>query len=155
MSDLAYDLLFSHEYPGWLFSVDQGATTMWERWSSFTLEKGFGDVNMNSFNHYAYGAIAEWLYSGVAGIKPAERGFKSVRLEPVTDRKGRIDHVRAEYRGIVSEWTRAGDEVTYRFKTPVKATVTLRDDAVEGGVRVFEADPGEYEIKALEKLMKV
>lgn len=155
MSDLAYDLLFSHEYPGWLFSVDQGATTMWERWSSFTLDKGFGDVNMNSFNHYAYGSVAEWLYSGVAGIKPAERGFKTVRLEPVTDRRGRINRVRAEYRGIVSEWTRAGDEVTYRFRTPVRADITLRDDSAEGGVRTFTVEAGEHEIKTLEKLMEM
>lgn len=151
MSDLAYDLLFSHEYPGWLFSVDQGATTMWERWNSYTLSEGFGDVNMNSFNHYAYGAVAEWFYSGICGIRPLENGFESILLEPVTDRKGRIKHARANYRGIVSEWTRVGDEVTYHFIIPTKATIILADERQEGGRAVLELEAGEYEIKALEK----
>lgn len=152
MSDLAYDLLFSHEYPGWLFSVDEGATTTWERWNSFTHKDGFGDVNMNSFNHYAYGAIAEWFYSGICGIKPDGEGFDKILLEPVTDRRGRINHAKAEYRGIVSEWTRKGDEVTYRFTVPTVARVTVADDNADGGKRTFELTCGEYEIKALEKL---
>lgn len=151
MSDLAYELLFSHSYPGWLFSVDQGATTMWERWNSFTLADGFGDVNMNSFNHYAYGAIAEWFYSGICGIKPCKNGFEHFLLEPVTDTKGRINHAKATYRGIVSEWTRRGDEVTYRFVVPTSATVTVVDENSPDGKAVFELTRGEYEIKALEK----
>ncbi len=151
MSDLAYDLLFSHSYPGWLFSLDQGATTMWERWNSFTQKDGFGDVNMNSFNHYAYGAVAEWFYSGICGIKPDKNGFEHFLLEPVTDPKGRINRARAEYRGIVSQWTRDKETVTYNFVIPTSATVVLRDDSKENGRAVFRLTQGAYEIKTLEK----
>ncbi|MDE6339620.1 MAG: family 78 glycoside hydrolase catalytic domain, partial [Muribaculaceae bacterium] len=71
MDDLAYSLLLQHECPSWLYSVDQGATTMWERWNSYTLEGGFSkSIEMNSFNHYEYGAVAEWMYRYMAGIAP-------------------------------------------------------------------------------------
>ena len=59
LHDTAYSLLMQYEDPSWLYSLRQGATTVWERWNSYTVEKGFGDVTMNSFNHYAYGAVAE------------------------------------------------------------------------------------------------
>lgn len=59
---MAYSLLLQTECPSWLYSVRQGATTIWERWNSYTLATGFGDVGMNSFNHYAYGCVGEWMY---------------------------------------------------------------------------------------------
>ncbi|MFA6959701.1 MAG: family 78 glycoside hydrolase catalytic domain [Opitutaceae bacterium] len=68
--DVAMKLLLQDTYPSWLFTVKNGATTMWERWNSYTPDKGFGDVSMNSFNHYAYGAIGEWLVHYVAGMTP-------------------------------------------------------------------------------------
>ena len=68
-SKTAYDLLLQEEFPSWLFSVNQGATTIWERWNSYTIKDGFGDVNMNSFNHYAYGAVAEWMAAVSGGIR--------------------------------------------------------------------------------------
>lgn len=79
---LAYRLLQSREFPSWGYSIDQGATTIWERWNSYTLENGFGPVEMNSFNHYAYGACVEWIYRVVLGIEPLEPGFGRVRLRP-------------------------------------------------------------------------
>ena len=87
MSDLAYSLLLQTKDPSWLYSVRQGATTVWERWNSYTKEKGFGDVGMNSFNHYAYGAVAEWLYSGVCGITPDDdnTGFGHFVIKPTPD----------------------------------------------------------------------
>jgi alpha-L-rhamnosidase len=72
--DVAMKLLLQDTYPSWLFPVKNGATTMWERWNSYTPENGFGDVGMNSFNHYAYGAIGEWMVHYVAGIAPGEEG---------------------------------------------------------------------------------
>jgi len=81
-TDLAYRLLFNQEYPSWLYPVKNGATTMWERWNSWTPEKGFGEAGMNSFNHYAYGAIGEWLYRTVAGIDLLEPGFRRILLKP-------------------------------------------------------------------------
>ena len=66
--DTAYGLLMQDAFPSWLYSVKNGATTIWERWDGWTPEKGFQDPNMNSFNHYALGSCGEWLYGGVAGI---------------------------------------------------------------------------------------
>ncbi len=84
MTDLAYRLLLQRENPSWLYSIDQGATTIWERWDSYTLAEGFNkhEWNMNSFNHYSYGAVAGWFYSTILGIRPAEPGFKSILLAP-------------------------------------------------------------------------
>jgi len=92
--DVAYRLLKQETYPSWLYPVLNGATTMWERWNSWTKERGFGDVGMNSFNHYAYGAVGEWLYSTVAGIAPQEPGFKRIRIAPIPG--GRLTNASAE-----------------------------------------------------------
>jgi alpha-L-rhamnosidase len=82
--DVACRLLLQKTYPSWLFPVINGATTMWERWNSWTPDKGFGEVGMNSFNHYAYGAVGEWLYESVAGLAYADGGAagRRLRLEP-------------------------------------------------------------------------
>ena len=74
MADVAYTILLNHNFPGWLYSVDQGATTIWERWNSYRKDTGFGPVSMNSFNHYAYGAVLDWIYGTVAGIASLEPG---------------------------------------------------------------------------------
>jgi alpha-L-rhamnosidase len=83
--DVAYKLLMQQTYPSWLYTVLQGATTMWERWNSYTKDKGFGPVDMNSFNHYAYGAVGEWLYNTVAGIDldPEEPGYRHIIIRPL------------------------------------------------------------------------
>ncbi len=108
MADIAYTLLLQHKNPSWLYSVDQGATTIWERWNSYTKEKGFGPVGMNSFNHYAYGAVLAWIYKDAAGISadPKAPGFKNIVMAPKPDR--RLGYVKAEYKsaaGLVkSHW---------------------------------------------------
>ena len=81
-TDLAYRLLLQEDYPSWLYTVKNGATTMWERWNSYTKEHGFGDVGMNSFNHYAYGAVGEWMCSVIGGIRPMAPGFKKILFAP-------------------------------------------------------------------------
>ncbi|MEY2852636.1 MAG: hypothetical protein RL549_1335, partial [Verrucomicrobiota bacterium] len=81
-TDLAYRLLLQEDYPSWLYTVKNGATTMWERWNSYTKEHGFGDVSMNSFNHYAYGAVGEWMYSVIGGIRPQAPGCKRILFAP-------------------------------------------------------------------------
>ncbi|MBR5262969.1 MAG: family 78 glycoside hydrolase catalytic domain [Clostridia bacterium] len=83
--NLAYTLLMQRNEPSWLYSVDQGATTIWERWNSYTIENGFGDVGMNSFNHYAYGSVQEWMYRYMAGIETDGVGFKNILLQPRVD----------------------------------------------------------------------
>jgi len=83
LDDLAYALLLQETYPSWLFPVKLGATTMWERWDGWTPEKGFQSVGMNSFNHYAFGAVGEYLYSMVLGIRAESPGYKTIRIQPV------------------------------------------------------------------------
>ena len=86
-SDVSYDLLLQDEQPSWLFEVKAGATTIWERWNSYTPGVGFGDSEMNSFNHYAYGSVVEWMYRYMAGIAADEEnpGFKNIILQPTPD----------------------------------------------------------------------
>lgn len=137
--DLAYDLLLQRGNPSWLYSVDQGATTIWERWDSYTSAKGFGDAGMNSFNHYAYGAIGEWMYRYMAGMQPdAEQpGWKHFFLRPHFDNRKsmprgqqQIKHVEASFKspyGIVSsKWKLNSDSTwTYECTIPVGTTATL------------------------------
>jgi alpha-L-rhamnosidase len=87
-SDVAYKLLLQESYPSWLYPIKNGATTMWERWNSWTHADGFGPVEMNSFNHYAYGAIGEWLYQTIGGIAPHSEypGYARAVIAPVPGR---------------------------------------------------------------------
>lgn len=82
--ETAYKLLEQDTFPSWLFPIKNGATTIWERWDGWTPEKGFQDKGMNSFNHYAYGAVGAWMYSTMAGLEldPADPGYKSVIFRP-------------------------------------------------------------------------
>jgi alpha-L-rhamnosidase len=81
-TDLAYNILLQQDYPSWLHTVRNGATTMWERWNSYSKEHGFGDVGMNSFNHYAYGAVGEWMVAVIGGIRPLAPGYKKILFAP-------------------------------------------------------------------------
>lgn len=88
----AYDLLLNEEYPGWLFAVNRGATTVWERWNSLDEDGRITGTDMNSMNHYAYGSIVGWLISYAAGLRPAEPGFSTAIVEPHVDwRLGSMD----------------------------------------------------------------
>jgi alpha-L-rhamnosidase len=126
-TDLAYKLLFNDAYPSWLFPVKNGATTMWERWNSWTPDKGFGEVGMNSFNHYAYGAIGEWLYATVAGISELAPGFKKILLRPQPHNK--LTHASATLNtpyGIVSSaWKRTKKTFTWTVVVPPNTTATV------------------------------
>jgi alpha-L-rhamnosidase len=126
-TDVAYRLLKQETYPSWLYPVLNGATTMWERWNSWTKERGFGDAGMNSFNHYAYGAIGEWLYATVAGISPAAPGFSRIRIAPIPG--GGLTWARAELRtphGLArSSWRRKGRRFTLDVLVPAGATADI------------------------------
>ena len=130
-TELCYTLLLQHKNPSWLFPVDQGATTIWERWNSYTKENGFGPVGMNSFNHYAYGQVLGWMYRNIAGIAadPANPGFKNIIMKPLPDR--RLGSAKAEYRSraglITSAWKYEGEKWIWDFTIPegVTASVTL------------------------------
>jgi alpha-L-rhamnosidase len=145
-SDLAYNLLFRREYPSWLYSIDQGATTMWERWNSYSHADGFGDVEMNSFNHYAYGAIGEWLYQSVAGIQPAAPAYKRIRIAPVID--SRLKFVEAQLEtpfGLIRvEWRISSGRLILCGEIPFNTTGWL---AIPDGYDCPLAD-GELRLKA-------
>ncbi|TNJ44971.1 family 78 glycoside hydrolase catalytic domain [Tamlana fucoidanivorans] len=81
--DLMYKILFKETYPSWFYSINQGATTMWERWNSFSISGGYNAQSMNSLNHYAYGAIGQWMYERIAGLAPLEPGYKKIRIAPL------------------------------------------------------------------------
>lgn len=138
--DLAYKLLLQDEMPSWLYSVENGATTVWERWNSYSTEDGFGPASMNSYNHYAYGAIAEWMYERMAGIsKDTDHpGFKHFVLQPTLDPSGTITtvegSVESPYGPISSEWQVEGDTFSYQASVPANTTATLRisTDEVDG-----------------------
>ena len=133
MQDIAWELLFQHKNPSWLYSVDNGATTIWERWNSYTIEEGMGPKGMNSFNHYAYGCVCEWIWETVAGIAADvnEPGFRHIIMKPVPDK--RLGFLKAEYKSaaglIKSEWKFEGDNWLWSFTVPEGATaaVTLPD----------------------------
>jgi alpha-L-rhamnosidase len=137
-ADVAYTLLLQHKNPSWLYSVDQGATTVWERWNSYTKKDGFGPVDMNSFNHYAYGAVLAWMYRTMAGIAAdsSAPGFKRIVMAPKPDR--RIGWVKAEYKsaaGLVkSSWRYEGDEWIWTFTVPegAVARVTVPGESKSG-----------------------
>ncbi len=135
-AELAYRLLCQTTYPGWLYPITQGATTMWERWNSYTKKDGFGDMNMNSFNHYAYGAVAEWFFETVAGIQPLEddpaaAAFKRFRLAPQPG--STMDNVFSVFcspYGIISSaWQRikkkGGSLLEWSFSVPANTTAQI------------------------------
>jgi len=129
MTDIAYELLFQRKNPSWLYSVDNGATTIWERWNSYMKDKGMGPRGMNSFNHYAYGCVCEWIWETAAGIAadPKQPGFRHIIMSPVPNK--RLGFLKAEYRSaagtIKSDWKYQGDKWIWKFTIPAGSTATV------------------------------
>ena len=148
MSDLAYELLFQRKNPSWLYSVDNGATTVWERWNSYMLDKGMGPRGMNSFNHYAYGVVCEWIWETAAGIAAdtAQPGFRHIIMKPIPDK--RLDFVKAEYKSaaglIRSEWKYEGDRWIWNFTIPEGATASV---TLPGETAAKEYNAGSYTVE--------
>ena len=148
MADIAYELLFQRKNPSWLYSVDNGATTIWERWNSYMIDKGMGPQGMNSFNHYAYGAVCEWIWETAAGISadPSEPGFKHIIMKPVPDE--RLGFVKAEYKSaaglIKSEWKYEGDKWIWNFTIPKGATATV---TLPGSEESKDYEAGTYTVE--------
>ena len=150
--DKAYNLLLQRNCPSWLYSVDQGATTIWERWNSYTKETGFHkDISMNSFNHYSYGAVAEWMYRYMAGIEADEQnaGFKNIILQPYPDTRTTLPQgqeritsvdatVASNYGSIKSAWQLGADgSLSYKVTVPANTTARLLMPVAEGS-KVYE-----------------
>ncbi|MEI7673916.1 MAG: family 78 glycoside hydrolase catalytic domain, partial [Deltaproteobacteria bacterium] len=125
--DIAYRLLEQEEFPSWLFPVKNGATTIWERWDGWTAEKGFQNPGMNSFNHYAYGAVCDWMAGTVAGLEPAAPGYKRIRFKPRPG--GTLTRASASletrHGKAAISWTLEGDTLKLELTVPPKTTAIL------------------------------
>jgi alpha-L-rhamnosidase len=173
-NDVAYRVFLADTFPSWLFQVKLGATTMWERWDGWTPDKGFQDPAMNSFNHYAFGAVGEWMYRTVAGIDTDGPAFKDITLRPepnegLTAASASYDSIRGK---ISASWKRdETGKLTVNFTIPPNTTATAyvpaKDSAnitesneiaakqpgvkflwTERGAAVFKLDSGTYEFAA-------
>jgi alpha-L-rhamnosidase len=123
-------MLHNTSYPSWLYAVDQGATTIWERLNGYTIEKGFGGNNsMNSFNHYSFGAVGQWMIAHSLGIARDEPGFQRFVLQPEPDPTGTMTwaegHYDSMYGRISSAWKVDDSLLRYRATVPANTTATL------------------------------
>ena len=142
-ADLAWELLLRREYPSWLYPISKGATTIWEHWDGIMADGGFWSSDMNSFNHYAYGSVADWMYGVAAGIKVCEEapGYAMIRIAPQPTDK--IDWFEASietcHGTVSSRWTKADHGWRYDITTPVKTEIVLGGEVrtVPAGSYVF------------------
>lgn len=145
-TELAYDLLLRREYPSWLYPITKGATTIWEHWDGIMPDGNFWSRDMNSFNHYAYGSVADWLYGVAAGIQTREDkpGYEAVRIAPQPDE--RLDWLEASIQtrhGLVSSrWAKTASGWRHDIVTPVEAEIVLDGEVctVPAGSYVFFTD---------------
>lgn len=133
--DLAVLLFQSRQFPSWGYEVENGATSIWERWNSYTRESGFGNAAMNSFSHYSFGAVSEWMFASLAGIDTDGPGYRKILLRPGPPRPGSnpyqtpVNWVRAGYRSprglIRMDWKREGARFELYTAVPANTTATL------------------------------
>jgi len=128
-SDVAYKLLLQDTYPSWLYPVKMGATTIWERWNGLRTDGTFAAASMNSFNHYAYGAIGDWMYRVTAGIdtKAEAPGYKKITIKPTVG--GKLQNVAADYETgygkISSHWALTGSNLIMDVTIPANTSATV------------------------------
>ena len=139
--DVAYRLLFNDTFPSWGFSIKQGATSIWERWDGWTPEKGFQDAGMNSFAHYSFGAVYQWMVENIGGIHSATPSYKEILIKP--ELSDRLSSANVEYRGIhgfiATDWKRKKDKLHFDVTIPANTTAEVslpassQGDITEGG----------------------
>lgn len=140
-SEKAYSLLLQTDYPSWLYQVEKGATTVWEHWDGLKENGEMWSADMNSFNHYAYGAVGSWLYQSAAGIETDERdaGYRRIIFRPHVS--NRLSYVTGEYESIYgrvcSMWTAERERVCCEFEIPVNTTAVI---CLEGNIEILEKD---------------
>lgn len=144
---LAMHFLLNENYPGWLYSVNLGATTIWERWNSLLPNGEVSGTGMNSFNHYAYGAIADFLYESVAGLKPTNQGFKKVVIKPILDI--RVEQVRMKYESYMGDYVinwkiKEDGDVIFSCQIPYLCEA---DVYLDGYQKVIHLHAGEFHIQ--------
>jgi len=140
--DLAMRVLLNENYPSWGFPIRMGATTMWERWNSIQPDGEFGPVDMNSFNHYAYGAVGDWMFGHLGGLQALEPGYRASRIAPLIGHGG-LTRVRCAqetaYGRLASEWSIRHGGAALRVEVPVNTTAIVRLPGCDG-VGVNEGD---------------
>jgi len=129
--DLAYTLFTSTEYPSWGFEVANGATSIWERWNSYSKTEGFNEA-MNSFSHYAFGSVVQWMFAQMSGIEPLTPGYEKIKIRPYIDTRESattLNGVRANYesiRGTISTyWKQNKQSLTLHVTVPVNTTAEV------------------------------
>ena len=141
-TDLAYELLLRREYPSWLYPITKGATTIWEHWDGIMPDGSFWSRDMNSFNHYAYGSVADWIYGVAAGIQVCEDapGYGRVRIAPhPTEKLAWLEaSIRTKHGLVSSKWVKTEADWRFDITTPVEAEIVLPDG------RVKHVQPGSY-----------
>ncbi|MFV2069838.1 MAG: family 78 glycoside hydrolase catalytic domain [Pirellulales bacterium] len=154
-TDVAYRLLHNTTFPSWGFSIEQGATSIWERWNGWTPEDGFFNPGMNSFAHYSFGAVAQWIFGTVGGINTQGAGFQRIVLCPQPG--GKLTWAKTDYQSvhgeIVTDWKRDGDGVRLRVVIPANTTATVYVPVVEGAV-VQEGDQPANEAPGVQLLRR-
>ncbi len=173
--EVAWQLLTNRTFPSWLYMLDNGATTIWERWDGYVKGRGFQDAGMNSFNHWAFGAVGEWMWRYIAGLNPddAQPGWKHFTVAPypgggVTWAKGEYQSIRGR---IVCDWKIEGARLTLHVIVPPNTSATVhvptsapgavtesgrpardaeeaRPLPAENGTAVFEVGSGSYVFEA-------
>jgi alpha-L-rhamnosidase len=126
-SDLVYQLLFKESYPSWFYSINNGATTTWERWNSYSLEDGFNPQGMNSLNHYAYGTISRWFYEGILGITPIKAGFREFKVSPqFSYHLNQVGGTVQTTNGAIElDWSLEGDTASISLTVPKNSAAIL------------------------------
>ncbi|MCH8980225.1 MAG: family 78 glycoside hydrolase catalytic domain, partial [Armatimonadetes bacterium] len=126
-TDLAYKLLLSNEYPGWLHSIKHGATTIWERWDGWTPERGFANPAMNSFSHCAFGAVGQFMFETIAGVRPLEPGYKKILIAPepgpLTSSTATYDSIRGR---IATDWRIENGRFNLKLSVPPNTEALIR-----------------------------
>lgn len=127
-SDAAYELLFQNDFPSWLYEVDMGATTIWERWNSVLPDGKISGTGMNSLNHYAYGSIAQWMYENICGLTLKEAGFQTFQVAPeFTDRFSFVEmHYHSAKGEICVKWERIEEGYKVYVKVPFDTKAVVR-----------------------------
>jgi alpha-L-rhamnosidase len=146
-TSVAYDLLLQQTFPSWLYPVKMGATTIWERWDGQKTDSTFQDKGMNSFNHYAYGAIGDWMYRVITGIEIGQPGYKQILIQPKPDK--RLSYAKASFESsygeITSGWEIKDGKMIMHIKIPANTTATVTlpsvssDQVTENGTSITTA----------------
>ena len=147
--ELMYKILFKETYPSWFYSINQGATTMWERWNSFSKADGYNPQSMNSLNHYAYGAIGQWMYERIAGLSALEPGYKRIKIAPQPNKPltSAEASVNTPYGKALSSWRLENGIFDLDVIIPPNTTAeiylpkTLKQDAFVNGEILDESSP--------------